>query len=665
MLGGTLARVCDRTLFSRPLVIGSARHSALLRASAPEADILLEPTGRNSAPPIAAACLLSDPDALLLVLPADHRIADRAAFLAGVNLGAESARQGRIVTFGVEPEYPATGYGYIETDGHGAVRPALRFVEKPDADTAAAYLQSGRYYWNAGIFLFRAGVMIDALARYAPDILDGVRVSLKPDHTLSLEAFSSVRSQSIDIAVLEHADNISVAPVSMGWSDLGDFRALYDISAEGADAVVCEGSVTTSDTRRAYIRGEGVHVAVKGLSDIVVVATSDGVLVKRLSDNTGLKDLTDALHGLGPALARPDQRDWLGDWLWKEVMPTWAGIAADPDTGAFIEATNMSGEPLYNGYTRGRVAPRQLFAFARARRLGWNAHGAADHVIEAALAHLNGPARSHELGWAHAFNPDGSIADASRDLYDHAFVALAGSELAACGDPRGGVLAEEAFNIVDALFLDAVHGGWCDPETASGRKRANPHMHLLEASLLHYEATFDDTSLARINTIAALFERWMFDPESGAVIEEFNSDWRRTNDPRVEPGHCYEWAHLLFDVQRLTGRDTASWRRRLIDFAEHHGVQGGLAMDVIGADQATFRLWPQLERIRAICNTPRTDVDLRKVLDAVITCYLKRGPRGGWLDRLRASDEPAVKSVPASMVYHLMTGLAPIAARRF
>ena len=661
MLAETAARVTDPSLFKTALAIGAARHETLLRDSLPEADILLEPASRNSAPPIAATCLMSDPDDLLLILPADHHIGDVPALHEAIKTGARAAEDGKIVTFGVEPDHPATGYGYIEAEGDGPVRPVKRFIEKPDSEAALGYIEAGGFFWNAGIFLFKSAVMRQALAEHAPDILRDVEAALDGG-VLDRARFSQIRSESIDYAVLEKAQNIAVAPVSMDWSDLGDFRALHEASwGDGPERVVTEGNVAATDTRNAYIRSEGPRVAVHGLHDIAVVATPENVLVTRLSDAAGIKKVTATLHDLGLSAVRADQRDWLQDWLWGRVMPAWAELAVDPVNGGLVENIGLDGEPKRCDTRRGRIGPRQLFAFARVRRLGWNPYGAADVVIEATLDFLSTRGRASDSGWAHKFNGDGSIQDGSRDLYDHAFIALAGSELATLGDGRGLALADEAFTVIDTFFADPARGGWQDPETAPGLKRANPHMHLLEASLAHYEAFHDPACLKRIERIATLFERWMFDPASGAMIEDFKPDWSPLESVRVEPGHCYEWAFLLHEVERLTGRDTASWRRRLIDFAEREGVRGGLALDIAGADQPSFRLWPQLERIRALAHTPRPGADIPAVLDQVMDLYLKPGPPHGWIDRLDADQKPEVSAVPASMLYHLMTALAPFA----
>ncbi|OAB55166.1 hypothetical protein AY599_20575 [Leptolyngbya valderiana BDU 20041] len=660
MLAETAARVSDPARFSAPLAIGSALHADLLRRSLPEAELLLEPEGRNSAPPIAAACLKAAPDDLLLVTPADHHIEDVGAFLRAVDVGAEAAKTGSIVTFGIVPNHPATGYGYIRAPGSGAPRPVERFVEKPDLGTAESYLDDGDYFWNAGIFLFRAGVMTQALGEHAPDILEAVRLSLGEDG-LDRAAFSKVRSQSIDYAVLERAGNISVVPVAMGWSDLGDFRALHAIERQrtGRDSVVL-GRGAATDADGVYIRSDIGPVAVHGVDDVAVVATPDGVLVTRLSDAANVKTASAQARDEAAYAASEEQRAQLGDWLWSNVLPSWARLCFDRKTAGFVECLASDGTVRPNQARRGRVAPRQLFSFARARRHGWNPDGLADAVIDAGLGFLNGPGRSPLGGWAHHFSADGEIADARRDFYDHTFIALAGAELASAGDCRGRALAEEAFSTIDDLFGDEANGGWGDTEVVKDAKLSNPHMHLLEASLAYYEATADERALRRIETISVLFERWMFDPASGAVREVFGSDWSRSDEGAVEPGHCYEWAFLLGEVHRLTGRDTASWSRRLIRFAEDHGTAHGLAQDVAGS-HATFRLWPQLERLRALCAFPQAGHDPAALLKDILDHYVNRGPVHGWVDKIDSRLRPVSSYVPASMLYHIMTVLAPLA----
>ena len=161
--------------------------------------------------------------------------------------------------------------------------------------------------------------------------------------------------------------------------------------------------------------------------------------------------------------------------------------------------------------------------------------------------------------------------------------------------------------------------------------------------------------------IASLFERYMFTPETGAMCETFASDWSRHYPARTEPGHCYEWAFLLDALRRTTGRDTGSWCRRLVDWSERHGLRDGLAVDVFEETPETFRLWPQLERVRALSWLYREGSSAQSAIESVIARYLETGPAFGWVDQLRADGKPMNEAVPASMLYHLMTGLAPLA----
>ncbi|CAN0243534.1 unnamed protein product, partial [Chrysoparadoxa australica] len=214
------------------LVVGSARHEALLQAQLPGADLILEPFGRNSAPAVAAACLVSAPDDLLLILPADHHIEHPEKFLEALAIGQAAAEAGAIITFGIQPTHAAIDYGYIEfSPSETEAKLVKQFVEKPPLETAKAYLSSGQFLWNAGIFLFKASTMLDAFKQYAPSILDTVRSALGTPVNgiwrLDPSVFSEADSISIDYASMVNEDNIQVVPVDMGWSDVGDYGALW------------------------------------------------------------------------------------------------------------------------------------------------------------------------------------------------------------------------------------------------------------------------------------------------------------------------------------------------------------------------------------------------------------------------------------------------------
>ena len=283
--------------FAAPLVIANEEHRFLIAeqlreiGATPQA-LLLEPVGRNTAPAVCIAALRlaeSDPAALMLVTPSDHRIDDVPAFLAAVERAAAAARAGFLVTFGVTPERAETGYGYIErgkklanVDGAFAV---ARFVEKPDANTAERYVKSGDFFWNSGIFLFPAALYLSELERLRPDMLAACRQALgaarSDDDFVRLDkaAFADCPADSIDYAVMEHTARAAVVPVTMGWSDLGSWDALWESAAKDADRNAIVGNVIAEDTHGSYIRSEAGLVAALGVEDMVVVATQDAVML--------------------------------------------------------------------------------------------------------------------------------------------------------------------------------------------------------------------------------------------------------------------------------------------------------------------------------------------------------------------------------------------------
>jgi mannose-1-phosphate guanylyltransferase/mannose-6-phosphate isomerase len=254
--------------------------------------VMLEPVGRNTCPAAAAAALYvaaEDPEALLLILPSDHVIADVAGFRAAVEAGARAAAAGRLVTFGVTPDRPETGYGYVKraealADAPGCYR-VERFVEKPDAATAEAYLASGDYAWNSGMFLVSAQALLDETRRLAPDIVPACEAALAAAGRdqdfvrLDAEAFAKSPSISLDHAVMEKTDRAAVVPVDIGWSDVGSWDALWRISQSDDDGNTLVGDVVTLDSRGSYLHSESRLLAALGVEDLTVVATTDAVLV--------------------------------------------------------------------------------------------------------------------------------------------------------------------------------------------------------------------------------------------------------------------------------------------------------------------------------------------------------------------------------------------------
>jgi len=275
-----------------PIVVANESHRFLAAEQLRVLDvsnpaILLEPVGRNTAPAIAAAALqamATGGDPLLLVLPSDHVIADAQAFRAAVVLASTAAEQGALVTFGIVPTGAETGFGYIQAAAGDDVRKVLRFVEKPDASTAQGYVDAGGYYWNSGMFLFRASRYLQELERLRPDILAATRTAFAAATRdgdfirLDKDAFATCPSESIDYAVMEKTDAAMVLPVDIGWNDVGSWSALWDVAARDADGNACRGDVIAIDSRNSYAHARRL-VALVGVDDLVVVETDDAVLV--------------------------------------------------------------------------------------------------------------------------------------------------------------------------------------------------------------------------------------------------------------------------------------------------------------------------------------------------------------------------------------------------
>ncbi|MCF3596434.1 mannose-1-phosphate guanylyltransferase/mannose-6-phosphate isomerase [Rhodobacteraceae bacterium LMO-12] len=291
--------------------------------------IMIEPEGRNTAPAVAAAALWlakSDPEALLLVAPSDHVIADPDSFRATVQAAVGRAKAGDLVTFGISPSRPETGYGYLELAADADIaadvpQSLARFVEKPDQKQAEAMLAQGHFLWNAGIFLFSAKAIIAAYEAHAPEILSAVRVALDEASTdlgfirLAPEAWNGLEDISIDYAIMEKADNLAVMPYRDSWSDLGGWDAVWREAGPDAQGNVCSDHATAIDCQDTLLRSETdvVEVVGIGLKDIMVVATSDAVLVAHKSEAQRVKEAVKVLkdRNIPQAVQFPiDHRPW-------------------------------------------------------------------------------------------------------------------------------------------------------------------------------------------------------------------------------------------------------------------------------------------------------------------------------------------------------------------
>lgn len=289
----TVLRAMDRERFAAPIIVANAAHAGIVTEQLAEigvtdATILLEPCARNTAPAIALAALaVSTPQSVMLIMPSDHVIANEAAFHAATEALLPVVEDGWLATYGINPTGPETGYGYIQMGsavGTG-VQAVQRFVEKPDAARAAAMIKAGGHVWNGGIFLFRADSYLNAVEAHAPEMGAAVRNAMSkaqrngnhinPDTA----SFAACPADSIDYAIMEKAAKVAVAPISMGWSDVGSWDALHDVGDKDADGNVTSGTVRLDSSRGNLIHADGIRVSVHGVDDLLIIANGSEVMI--------------------------------------------------------------------------------------------------------------------------------------------------------------------------------------------------------------------------------------------------------------------------------------------------------------------------------------------------------------------------------------------------
>jgi len=313
LFGDTLERISSLQCTDQALIVCNENQrflsAAILQQHGVAGKIILEPEGRNTAPAIALAAFIASNDGrdpLLLVLPTDHSISSLDSFTESVVSATQCAQDGFLVTFGVTPTHPETGFGYIRKgkpieSGFSV----SRFEEKPSLDQAVSMLSEGEYLWNSGMFLFRASVYLEELKRYAPAIYDACHKAYSQrEHDrdflrVQAEIFKESPSVSIDYAVMEHSERSAVVPLSAAWSDLGSWAAFYEAASKDSDGNACIGDVVTEDTHGCYLHGTHRLVATLGVTDLTVVETADAVLVAHQSRSQDVKKIIEQLKATG------------------------------------------------------------------------------------------------------------------------------------------------------------------------------------------------------------------------------------------------------------------------------------------------------------------------------------------------------------------------------
>jgi mannose-1-phosphate guanylyltransferase / mannose-6-phosphate isomerase len=323
LLQATIARLLPLFPLERLAVVTNAAQADVIRFELHRREwqavkVWLEPEGRNTAPAVALAAALMDPETeadIMAVFPADHYIGDEEKFHVALEQGAALAQAGRLVTFGVAPTRPDTGYGYIKAGaplGEGFGFHALRFIEKPDSERAGKFLSEGGYFWNSGIFLFRRDVLLQALARHLPELYDSLALLKTMDPAALAEVYRRLPSISLDHGIMEKADNVAVLPVDMGWSDVGTWMALYELLPKDARGNILLGRALDLGSKNTLVFSQNRLVATIGLEDAIVVDTADASLVCPRHRAHEVRELVVELHRremvesvLHPSVERP------------------------------------------------------------------------------------------------------------------------------------------------------------------------------------------------------------------------------------------------------------------------------------------------------------------------------------------------------------------------
>jgi mannose-1-phosphate guanylyltransferase/mannose-6-phosphate isomerase len=330
-------QTCERLsggVFGQPTVLTSQRHRFIVAEQSDEigldTKIILEPAGRNTGPAACIAALTAfelDKDAVVLLAPSDHIIPDAKAFALAVECGIEAAQDGALVTFGVTPDCPHTGYGYIEIDeANTPVHAVKRFIEKPSHELAEKYLASGNFLWNAGIFLFSAAMLIELFQKYAPEILTACRSALSnaSDDLAALlldETYTTAPAISLDYAIAEKAQNIRCVPLDIAWSDIGSWSALWEFMEKTSEGNVTKGGgdIILEDVHDSYVYGDHGCVALIGVENLIVIAMEDAVLVASKSEAESIRKVVDQIKTNGHYQASQHNRVYR-PWGWYQSL---------------------------------------------------------------------------------------------------------------------------------------------------------------------------------------------------------------------------------------------------------------------------------------------------------------------------------------------------------
>lgn len=697
MLCETLDRVSTRlpeNLYQPARVIGAAQFEALIteqsQASTTDIDrIILEPCMRDTCAAVAASIsdiANSNPDQIILVLPSDHHVADVTGFSSVVKRAAQSvAQDGGIMTIGITPNRPETQFGYIErASGDGPIYDVERFREKPDIAAAKAYLALGTFFWNAGIFMFRAKDMAQEFERQQPAIWKQATLAATSGKIeqkclfLDSASFEACEKISIDYGIMENAKLIRTVQAAFDWSDLGSWNQLHETAQKDNKGNVIIGDVVSTGVYNSYIRIEDRPAAIAGIDDIVVVSQPDALMIVHREKSYLVKDL----HGMISKTAWPPKimnmsgkqipyLNQIHDWVFNHALPYWALKGIDYEYGGVHEALDYAGQPVDLGHKRLRVLARQIYSYAQAHMLGWdgNCEKILDHLVDSLINtgwHQDG-------GFIHLFNLDGSVQDDTRDTYDHCFVLLAFANLwSATKSPLAMKWGQKTLQFMDDHLADQESGGFFETTERKGQRRANPHMHFFEAMIAWYEATGEKAYLDRASDIITLFKTKFFDHENWRLHEFFDENWNPLDNEinMVEPGHHYEWVWLLLKYAKLTGDSSLKeYARKLyataLSFGHYPATDAvALRMQFDGSELSdSSRMWCQTEGLKAALAMKEHGMNVdgnlaTRMLDQIFNRYLNTPQYGGWYDAADKDGRIVSTNMPTSTFYHVLCAFA-------
>lgn len=669
----TVARVAGLADGGELLVVSGAGHADQIHTQLQSpATLLLEPEGRDSAAALAAAAAWvarRDPSAILVVVSADHHVPDAEAFRSACRQAVEAAREGGIVTLGIRPTEPATAYGYIRPASGAGVRAVEQFVEKPDHDTAQAYVAQG-YLWNSGNFIASADTLLTAFQDYAPDILVQVERALDEAEPVSgglvLGApFHQVGRISFDFAVMEKIRDAKVLEVTFQWSDVGSWAAVLGILDHDGSGNAVQGQAVLEDVQRSLVRtSSGRRVVLVGVSDLAVIETDGDLLVVGTNRDQGLKAAIGRVEPVRYFADRTEAEVWFHRWLMTSALPLWSALGVDYKAGGVFEAIDAGGRAVI-APRRGRLQGRQLFAFASAGMMGWQGPWRA--VVQHELAYVKSRFLRDDGLLRTLVAQDGAVLDDTPALYDQAFTLLGLATLKRAGESADEVEAL-ALNLLDGLnSLRHPRGGM--REFGDYPFQANANMHLFEAALAWEAAAPGGPWEALSDEIGELaLRRFIVD---GTLREFFDVDWRPLvgdDGRRVDVGHQFEWAWLLGQWAIRRGREDARIAATELYAGGLRGIDPvrGCAINEMWPDFAprdtAARLWPQAEYLRAALTFGRGDEPLRAA--SCLRKYLETPIPGLWRDKWLPHGGFLQEPSPATSLYHIVGAISVLTGGR-